>query len=162
MVTLSLLLMASGLTPVIPQTDPDHIALRVRVYADRRVDKRTLRRAQGVSQRLARRGRARHQLAHLCTTAAPCQLEDSLFPRSSSSSRRRTARMDAQTAAVRRFEYSDLAHGTADQPNESGAVTRFHARPARAVRRPPARTVIGWAVCSAGTLKRPSLGSTPR
>jgi hypothetical protein len=43
MVTLSLLLMASGLTPVIPETDPNHIALRVHLYADRRVDKGTLR-----------------------------------------------------------------------------------------------------------------------
>ena len=79
MFTLSLLLMASGLTPVIPQTDPDHIALRVRVYADRRVEKGTLRRAQGVSKDLL----AAAGLAiswRICTTAAPCQLEDSPIP----------------------------------------------------------------------------------
>jgi hypothetical protein len=46
MVTLALVLMASGLTPVIPQTDPDHAALDVRVYADQRVGKETLRRAR--------------------------------------------------------------------------------------------------------------------
>ena len=79
MVELMLATLVAGATPMTNETDPDLVALRVRVYADMQVDEATIRPALEVAEQLL--ASAGLVVAwRVCDTAHSCPVEDTPVP----------------------------------------------------------------------------------